>query len=102
MAMKHTLAAPDYNDPFGPQPNSDRELYCIHCERFQWEREMTWRPDPDFDGFWGCKHVDCDGVGLDKDLWPVAEHPELDKLPRNGGERSPMYPEEMRKAENQR
>jgi hypothetical protein len=94
MPMKHTLAEPDYNDPHGPQPGSNRELYCIHCERFIWETELTWRPDPDpdFGGVWGCKHPDCDGKGINFDLWSVAEHLEINKLPRNDGEQSPMYP----------
>src|SRR5262245_55960191 len=94
--MRHTPAKSDYHDPFGPNPGSNRELYCIHCQRFMWEAEVTWRPDPTpgIDGVWGGKHLDCDGMGVGVDLWPVAEHPEIDMLPRNDGECSPMYPEE--------
>src|SRR5437016_848727 len=93
MAVKRILATPDYNDPHGPQPGSISELDCIHCERFIWGSELSWRPDSEVGGLWGCKHAECDGAGIAIDLWSVVEHPEIDKLPRNNGERSPMYPE---------
>jgi len=57
---------PDYNDPYGPDPNSEKIVYCLHCGDEYKEKEIKWDPRL---GIWKCKNLDCNGGGLGFDIF---------------------------------
>lgn len=78
----------------------DREqwLWCLHCERFFQAKDL--RPD-DVGGRQACAFEDCDGAGLEVDIYTWddwARQNELTHWPKSTaelhkGQRCPLYPE---------
>lgn len=60
----------DYTDTFAPDPDSTREMECLHCgARFE-ESEVTYEQRFG-DYYWWCPTEGCDGAGVGFDIHPV-------------------------------
>ena len=58
---------PDFDDPFAPDLDSDREVVCLHCTAEFLEKEVVY--EKRFGTFlWRCPTDGCDGRGVGFDI----------------------------------
>jgi hypothetical protein len=67
------MAKPDYDDPFAPSKDGEREFRCLHCGRIVNEQEITYE-ERFGRTLWWCPNQSCDGAGVGFDLHRIDDH----------------------------
>ena len=62
-----TELEPDYNDPFSPSKDGDKEMGCLHCGETFNEQEIVYE-ERFGRTLWWCPTEDCDGAGVGMDI----------------------------------
>lgn len=70
--LQPDLPMPDFTDPFAPDPESEQELQCLHCENTFSAADVRY-DDRHGQRLWWCPNQRCDGRGVGIDLVPVGE-----------------------------
>lgn len=60
-----------HTDTFAPDPDSTREMECLHCGETFEESEVTYEQRFG-DYYWWCPTEGCDGAGVGFDIHPVS------------------------------
>ena len=58
---------------FSPNPQSSAMVQCLHCGKRYEERKISWE-ERNGEWLWWCPSKDCDGRGLEFDIFPTGEH----------------------------
>jgi len=57
----------DYDDPFSPNPDGERQLHCLHCGGSFNEQDVVY--ETRFGStLWWCPTKNCSGAGVGMDL----------------------------------
>ena len=65
------LESDPMQDPFRPDLNSDKLVWCIHCSHIYKEKEVKLVKE---ENMWYCKHYPkCNGAGVGIDIWRLEE-----------------------------